>query len=132
MIQCFIKRVHFYSIDPLFESGLCRAKADWLIGMNLTRGFSVKYNSYKPVLSIGRVQTPTLAMIVDRFNAFNNFVVETYYKIDISTNKGFIANSVEKYTKEQGNNEIEHLGTSGTVSFYENKEKTQAAPNYLI
>lgn len=114
--------------DNLYESGLARAKADWLIGMNLTRGYSIKYNAYKPILSIGRVQTPTLAMIVDRYNAFNNFVVETFYKIDLRTNKGFVAISKDKYTKEEGLAEIERINASGVVIAYDEKEQNKPSP----
>lgn len=49
--------------DALFLSAQCRARADWLIGMNMSRAFTVKY---KTLLSVGRVQTPTLALLVER------------------------------------------------------------------
>lgn len=69
--------------DDLYSAGLCRAKADWLVGMNFTRLFTVRYSS--KVLNIGRVQTPTLAMIVTRDDAIKNFVREKYYTVDIGT-----------------------------------------------
>lgn len=62
------------------EASLCRAKADWLIGMNATRAFTTKY--YKR-LTVGRVQTPTLAMLVERQDSIDGFVKETYYKVMI-------------------------------------------------
>lgn len=65
--------------DPLFKSAISRAVADWLIGINATRYFSVQYNT---MLSVGRVQTPTLAMIVDRYNEVINFVPEIYYELE--------------------------------------------------
>lgn len=65
--------------NPLFNSAISRAVADWLIGINATRYFSVQYNT---MLSVGRVQTPTLAMIVDRYNEILNFVPEMYYEIE--------------------------------------------------
>jgi DNA topoisomerase-3 len=65
--------------DPLFKSAISRAVADWLIGINATRYFSVQYNT---MLSVGRVQTPTLAMIVDRYDSIINFVPETYYELE--------------------------------------------------
>lgn len=114
--------------DNLYYSGLSRAKADWLIGMNLTRGYSIKYNSFKPVLSIGRVQTPTLAMIVDRYNQFNNFVVEKYFKIDLDTDKGFTISSIDKYNKKEAEIEFEKIGNNGVVSNYEEKRQSKAAP----
>lgn len=65
--------------DPLFKSAISRAVADWLIGINATRYYSVQYNT---MLSVGRVQTPTLAMIVDRYNEIINFVAEIYYELE--------------------------------------------------
>lgn len=115
--------------DNLFKSGLARAKADWLIGMNLTRGYSIKYNSFKPVLSIGRVQTPTLAMIVERFNQVKNFVVEKYYKIDLDTSKGFTVSSVDKYeTYKKAELFLSSIGDIGKVSLYEENKKSKATP----
>ena len=66
--------------DNLFSAGLARAKADWLVGMNATRLFSVRYNSK---LNIGRVQTPTLAMIVQRDYDIKHFVKQKYYTAEI-------------------------------------------------
>lgn len=115
--------------DNLFKSGLARAKADWLIGMNLTRGYSIKYNSFKPVLSIGRVQTPALAMIVERFNQVKNFVAEKYYKIDLDTSKGFTVSSVDKYeTYKKAENFLSSIGDTGKVSLYEENKKSKATP----
>lgn len=62
------------------EASICRAKADWLIGMNATRAFTTKY--YKR-LTVGRVQTPTLAMLVERQDAIDGFVKEAYYKVAV-------------------------------------------------
>ncbi len=64
----------------LCEASVCRAKADWLIGMNATRAFTTKY--YKR-LTVGRVQTPTLAMLVERQDAIDGFVKEAYYKVSV-------------------------------------------------
>lgn len=62
--------------ENLYQSALCRAKADWLVGINASRLFSVLYNQN---LKVGRVQTPTLAMIVDRNQRVKEFVKEKYY-----------------------------------------------------
>ena len=64
--------------DALYHSALCRAKADWLIGINATRLFSCLYGK---TLNVGRVQTPTLKMLVDRDAAITNFKKETYYHV---------------------------------------------------
>lgn len=82
-----LKDGHEY--DNLYEAGLCRAKADWLVGMNGTRLFSVRYNSR---LNIGRVQTPTLAMIVQRDYEVSNFVKQKYFTVELDCGK-FTASS---------------------------------------
>ena len=64
--------------DALYHSALCRAKADWLIGINATRLFSCLYGK---TLNVGRVQTPTLKMLVDRDSAIMNFKKEKYYHV---------------------------------------------------
>lgn len=67
--------------DNLFAASECRAKADWLIGMNGTRAFTKKYGRKQ---TIGRVQTPTLAMLTERQIKIQNFVKEPYYKVELS------------------------------------------------
>lgn len=67
--------------DPLFHSALCRAKADWLIGINATRLFSCLYGK---TLNVGRVQTPTLKMLVDRDTAITGFQKEKYYHVRLN------------------------------------------------
>ena len=60
--------------QSLYEAGLCRAIGDWLLGMNATRLYTLKYGRDRQILSIGRVQTPTLALIVKRYHEIANFV----------------------------------------------------------
>ena len=67
--------------DRLYAAGSSRAIGDWLLGMNATRLFTLKYGSGKNVLSIGRVQTPTLALIVNRQKEIDNFVPQTYWEL---------------------------------------------------
>lgn len=67
--------------NKLYEAGLSRAIGDWLLGMNATRLYTVKYGQNKSVLSIGRVQTPTLALIVDRQLEIENFKPEPYWEL---------------------------------------------------
>ena len=64
--------------DKLYESAKCRSEADWLVGINASRAFSVMYNTN---LSIGRVQSPTLGIIVDRQKEIDSFDVKTYYEV---------------------------------------------------
>ena len=65
--------------QPLYEAGLSRAIGDWTLGMNATRLYTLKYGQNKQVLSIGRVQTPTLALIVKRQKEIENFIPEAYW-----------------------------------------------------
>ena len=66
--------------DLLYEAALCRAKADWLVGINLTRLYTLLYG---PTLSIGRVMTPTLAMIVEREKAVAGFTPKPFYSVHL-------------------------------------------------
>ena len=68
--------------DALYQSALCRAKADWLVGINATRLFSVLYHK---TLTVGRVQTPTLKMLVDRDAKILRFQKERYYTVGIQS-----------------------------------------------
>ncbi|OMP30767.1 type IA DNA topoisomerase [Mangrovimonas sp. DI 80] len=67
--------------DNLFYAGFSRAIGDWLLGMNATRLYTLKHGGYKQVLSIGRVQTPTLAMVVNRFKEIENFQPQPYWEL---------------------------------------------------
>ncbi len=99
--------------NNLYYSAIARAEADWIVGINGTRALTTKYNAQ---LSCGRVQTPTLGMILKREEEIRKFVPKEYYSIDISTKKGssyFKMNWVDK----KSNN---------TTSFNEEKIKTIA------
>lgn len=87
--------------DNLFYAGFCRAKADWLVGMNGSRLFSIRYNSH---LNTGRVQTPTLAMIVKRDYDVKNFVKQRYFTVELDCG-GFTASS-ERIDDESKVNEL--------------------------
>ncbi|MEO3403409.1 DNA topoisomerase 3 [Mucilaginibacter sp. CAU 1740] len=90
--------------DTLFNSAHCRSQSDWLVGMNATQALSLSSGN-RAVLSLGRVQTPTLAMICSRFIENRNFVPQTYYQVSIHPDKDgqvFKAISTENYaTKEE-------------------------------
>lgn len=77
-----------HDYDNLYRAALCRSHADWLVGINASRLYSLMYNQS---LSIGRVQTPTLALIVNREDAIKSFEVKTFYTVQLSI--GFIAQS---------------------------------------
>jgi DNA topoisomerase-3 len=67
--------------DNLYYAGFSRSIGDWLLGINATRLYTVKHGGYKQVLSVGRVQTPTLAMLVSRFKTIENFKPQPYWEL---------------------------------------------------
>jgi len=77
----FEKLMNAEEFDKLYEAGSARAIGDWLLGMNATRAYTLKYGQNKQVLSIGRVQTPTLALIVERQLEIENFKPVPYWEI---------------------------------------------------
>ena len=82
--------------DRLYDAALCRQKADWLIGINATRIYTTLFNV---TLTIGRVMTPTLALVVEREEAITHFVPEPFYTVDLRC--GFIASSPRVKSKEE-------------------------------
>ncbi|WP_165026062.1 DNA topoisomerase 3 [Dysgonomonas sp. ZJ279] len=96
--------------DKLYEAGLSRAIGDWLLGMNATRLYTVKYGQNRSVLSIGRVQTPTLALIVNRQLEIENFVPEPYWELKtIYRETTFSATKGRFSTQEEGEKFLEEI-----------------------
>jgi len=89
--------------QPLYVAGLSRAIGDWLLGMNATRLYTLKYGQNRQVLSIGRVQTPTLALIVNRQKEIDSFEPEPYWVLStIYRDTLFTATKGKFTTKEEG------------------------------
>lgn len=89
--------------QPLYVAGLSRAIGDWLLGMNATRLYTLKYGQNRQVLSIGRVQTPTLALIVNRQKEIDSFVPEPYWVLStIYRDTLFTATKGKFTTKDEG------------------------------
>ena len=112
--------------DSLYESALCRQQADWLVGINGTRLFTVLYRG--KVLKVGRVQTPTLAMIVERERAINGFVKKPYYVLSLEA-EGIHAVSDEY--EEQDKAEADRnkcAGKPAVVVSVTDEEKSMAPP----
>ena len=106
--------------DNLFSAGYSRAKADWLVGMNGSRLFSIRYRS---ALNLGRVQTPTLAMIVKRDNDVKNFVKQKFFTVDMNLGE-FIAVS-ERIDDENKANEIALACSGKTAAVTEVKKEVK-------
>jgi len=114
--------------DTLYQSALCRAKADWLIGINATRLFSILYHK---TLNVGRVQTPTLAMLVNRDYAISSFKKEKYHLVRL--NAGGIAALSEKQTDEAAARQIQAAcEKSQAVCTSLKKEKKTVSPPKLF
>ena len=86
--------------QPLYEAGLSRAIGDWTLGMNATRLYTLKYGQNKQVLSIGRVQTPTLALIVKRQQEIENFIPKQYWELKTSYRDTVFSAIVRKSDEE--------------------------------
>lgn len=104
----------------LYEAGLCRAIGDWLLGMNATRLYSLKYGGGysrdRKVLSIGRVQTPTLALIVNRQNEIDNFKPEPYWELKTLYRDTLFSSTKGKFKlKEDGEKLLEMVKGSDFV-----------------
>ena len=111
--------------DALYQSALCRAKADWLVGINATRLFSVLYHK---TLTVGRVQTPTLKMLVDRDAKILRFQKEKYYTVGIQSgslkaDSGRIASMDEANTLKST-----CAGTSAICTSIKREKKTEQPP----
>ena len=86
--------------QPLYEAGLSRAIGDWTLGMNATRLYTLKYGQNKQILSIGRVQTPTLALIVKRQQEIEHFVPKQYWELKTIYRETLFAAIVRKSDEE--------------------------------
>ena len=102
--------------QSLYEAGLSRAMGDWLLGMNATRLYTIKYGQNKQVLSIGRVQTPTLALIVNRQLEIENFKPEPYWELKMVYRETTFSATKGKFTsKEEGLEFLETVKQSDFV-----------------
>ena len=114
--------------DPLYSSALCRAKADWIVGINMTRLFSCLYGK---TLNVGRVQTPTLKMLVDRDAAILTFNKEKYYHVRLSLS-GVEAASAKIHAAEDAAALKAACETSQAVCVSVTREKKTVAPPKLF
>ncbi len=118
--------------DNLYMSAKCRSEADWLVGINASRAFTIKYNA---LLSIGRVQTPTLAIIVARQKEIDAFDAREYWEVeaDFGEYKGTWTDLEKNDTKIFDNNKAKEIsakvkGKDGVVNAVEKEEKKNPPP----
>ena len=117
--------------DTLFNSAHCRSQSDWLVGMNATQALSLSSGT-RSVLSLGRVQTPTLAMICLRYLENKNFVPEPFYQVSIMLDKNgqlFKAVTDEKFkTKEEAQLIVDQVLPTGNILNVEAKPRKEPPP----
>ena len=116
--------------QPLYIAGLSRAIGDWLLGMNATRLYTLKYGQNRQVLSIGRVQTPTLALIVNRQKEIDSFEPEPYWVLaTVYRDTTFTATKGKFTTKEEGEAAFSTIDDKPfTVTAVQKKNGTEAPP----
>lgn len=112
--------------DALYEAALCRERADWIVGINATRLFSCKYG---PTLNVGRVMTPTLAMVCGREAAIRDFQSEPFYTVQLAP-EGFVANGGRMKEKDEAEKIAGECRAAGTaaVKSVERKDKAEKPP----
>ena len=116
--------------QPLYLAGLSRAIGDWILGMNATRLYTLKYGQNRQVLSIGRVQTPTLSLIVSRQKEIDNFKPEPYWVLaTIYRDTQFTATKGKFTSKEEGEKAFSTIeGKPFTVTDVQKKKGSEAPP----
>ena len=123
-----LKDQHDY--QSLYLAGVSRAIGDWLLGMNATRLYTLKYGQNRQVLSIGRVQTPTLALIVNRQKEIEQFKPEPYWILSTTYRDTVFSSTKGKFTKkEEGEKFLETIsGKPFTVTDVQKKNGTEQPP----
>ena len=116
--------------QSLYMAGLSRAVGDWLLGINCTRLYTIKYGQSRQVLSIGRVQTPTLALIVNRQKEIDNFKPEPYWVLaTIYRDTTFTATKGKFTTKEEGEQAFQSIaGRPFTITDVQKKNGRETPP----
>lgn len=120
-------------LDNLYIAGLCRAIGDWILGINGTRLYSLKYATDRNLLSIGRVQTPTLALVVNRQQEIENFVPKVTWELRTKYRDTVFTSSHKPFeTEEQGAPTLEELKAKPFVVTDVAKKKGKEAPPKLF
>ena len=120
-------------LEPLYIAGLCRAIGDWVLGLNATRLYSLKYGEPGKVLSIGRVQTPTLALVVNRQIEIENFVPKDYWELKTIYRDTLFSASVKGFdSEEKGQAAIDKIKEAPFVVTDITQKKGKEAPPRLF
>ena len=129
----FDKLMESKDFDTLYAAGSARAIGDWLLGMNATRAYTLKYGNGKNVLSIGRVQTPTLALVVERQKNIENFKPETYWEIRTDYRGGLFSYTRGRFnTKAEAEALLEKIQTQELEILSIERKKAMESPPKLF
>lgn len=122
-----------HELNNLYIAGLCRAIGDWILGINGTRLYSLKYSSDKGLLSIGRVQTPTLALVVNRQQEIENFVPKDSWELRTKYRNVVFTSTLAQFEKEEGGlPKVEELKNLPFTVTDVSKKKGKEAPPRLF
>lgn len=120
-------------LESLYVAGLCRAIGDWLLGINATRLYSLKYGTGRQILSIGRVQTPTLAIVVNRQMEIENFVPKDTWELKTKYRNTVFSSSLKPFDNEEECKKVIEQLKSQPIEITEiTKKKTKEAPPRLF
>ncbi len=114
--------------QPLYEAGLSRAIGDWLLGMNATRLYTLKYGQNRQVLSVGRVQTPTLALIVNRQQEIEHFIPKQYWELKTTYRSTLFSAIVRKSDEDLAEEEAKDKETSQTKKKVKKDDANRGIP----
>lgn len=120
-------------LDSLYTAGICRAMGDWLLGINATRLYSLKYGHNRQILSVGRVQTPTLALVVTRQREIDNFVPADYWELKTKYRDTVFSASLKGFDSEEaGRKKLEEIKDLPFVVNDVQKKNGKEAPPRLF
>lgn len=120
-------------LEPLYIAGLCRAIGDWILGINATRLYSIKYSRDRQILSVGRVQTPTLALVVNRQLEIENFVPKDTWELKTIYRDVLFASSLKPFENEEdGKKTVEDVAKFPLIITDIEKKNGKEAPPRLF
>ncbi len=120
-------------LESLYTAGLCRAIGDWILGINATRLYTLKYSRDRQILSVGRVQTPTLALVVQRQQEIDNFVPKDFWELKTVYRDTLFSSSLKGFnSEEEGKETLEEVATHPLVINDVSKKKGKEAPPRLF
>lgn len=120
-------------LDPLYTAGLCRAIGDWILGINATRLYSIKYSEDRQILSVGRVQTPTLALVVNRQLEIENFVPKDTWELKTRYRDTLFSSALKPFeNQEEGEKIAEEITKYPIQIIHTEKKKGKEAPLRLF